>query len=129
MAKKVVHYLKGIIHLELVYRVIVKNKRITKVSIIFFSFRFIRYRNNSYIRDSEDRNSIIGYYYFMNGAIVLYIAISKELCQYQPLRPNILHWARQSKKLFRLGASSMSFKLTAQSIASCYTTIMRQISD
>lgn len=70
VAKKVIRYLKGIIHLGLVYRSQLKDEGEIKASTILSPFRLIRYRDSSYTRDPKDRKSVMKYYYFINRAIV-----------------------------------------------------------
>ena len=69
-AKKVVCYLKGTIHLGLIYGGHLKNEEKTKASITPFLFGLIKYGNSSYAGDSEDRKSVIGYCCFINGAVI-----------------------------------------------------------
>ncbi len=69
-AKKVVRYLKGTMHLRLVYRSQLKDERETKAPIAPSPFKLIGYGNSSYAGDPEDRKSVIRYCYFINGAII-----------------------------------------------------------
>lgn len=68
--KKIVRYSKGIIHLGLVYKFQLKDKKEKKISIVPFLFRFIGYRDNNYAKNFENQNLVIKYYYFINRAIV-----------------------------------------------------------
>lgn len=70
LAKKIVWYLKSIIHLELVYRSQLKDERETKAPIPSSLFEFIGYGDSSYIRDPKDKKLLIRYCYLINGAIV-----------------------------------------------------------
>lgn len=47
-----------------------KDKKKIKELIILFAFRLIKYRNSSYTRNSQNKKSIMEYYYFMNSAVV-----------------------------------------------------------
>lgn len=69
-AKKVVYYLKGIIHLGLIYRAKAKDKGETKAPITSSLFGFIGYGDSSYVGNPEDKKSVMGSCYFINGAIV-----------------------------------------------------------
>lgn len=70
VAKKVVCHIKSTIHLGLVYRGQSKDKGETKTSIALSLFGLIGYENSSYAGDPENRKSVMGYCYFINGAIV-----------------------------------------------------------
>lgn len=65
-AKKVVRYLKGTIHLGLVYGSYPQSNIPAAPSL----FGLIRYGDSSYAGDREDRKSVMGYCYFLNGAAV-----------------------------------------------------------
>lgn len=65
-AKRVVRYLKGTIQLELVY-----GQRPDRCSPIDPApYGLIRYGDSNFAGDSEDRKSVIGYCFFLNGAVV-----------------------------------------------------------
>lgn len=68
--KKIVYYLKDTMHLGLIYRSQIKNKKKIKASIKSSLFKLVRYRDSSYTRDPKNKKLIIRYYYFINGAIV-----------------------------------------------------------
>lgn len=70
VAKKVICYLKGMMHLGFIYGTQTKDVRKTKAPIALFSFRLIRYGDSSYVRDLEDKKLVMGYYYFFNRAII-----------------------------------------------------------
>lgn len=70
--KKVVHYLKGIIPLKLIYKVMAMNKGETKVPIILSPFGLIGYRDSNYTKNSENKKSIMRYCYFINRVIILW---------------------------------------------------------
>ena len=70
VAKKVICYLKDTMHLGLIYSSHLKNKKKTKIPIILFLFKLIRYKNSGYARDFENEKSVIEYYYFINEVIV-----------------------------------------------------------
>ena len=70
VAKKVVRYLKGKMHLGLIYRDHLKDKRETKALITPSLFGLIRYGNSSYVKDPKDRNSVMRYCYFINKAVI-----------------------------------------------------------
>lgn len=94
IAKKVVHYLKNIMHWGLVYRAQTKNKEETKIPIAFFLFKHIRYKNNNYARDLEDKMKlIIEYHYFINKVIVFQCNKKQKTVSISTSRPNILHFA------------------------------------
>lgn len=57
-------------YLSLIYDSYFKNKRKIKISIILFFFKLIRYKDNSYAKNFENKNFVIKYYYFINGAII-----------------------------------------------------------
>lgn len=57
-------------YLSLIYGSYLKDKKETKASIIHSFFRLIRYKNSNYIKDPENKKSIMGYCYFINEAIV-----------------------------------------------------------
>ena len=69
-AKKVICYLKNIMHLGLIYNGNLKYEGKAKVLITPSLFGLIRYENSSYARDPEDRKFVMGYYYFINRAII-----------------------------------------------------------
>lgn len=69
-AKKVVRYLKGRMHPGLVYGSQLKDEGETKAPTAPSPFGLIGYRDSSYAGDPEDRKSVMGYCYFINGAIV-----------------------------------------------------------
>lgn len=69
-AKKFIRYLKGTMHLELVYGSQAKDEGETKAPIAPSPFGLIGYKNSSYTKDPEDRKSVIEYCYFINGAII-----------------------------------------------------------
>lgn len=65
-ARQLVCYLKRMMHLEFVYK-----QRPDKSSPIFLvPYRLIRYGDSNFAQDSEDKKSMIGYYFFLNGAVV-----------------------------------------------------------
>lgn len=65
-AKRVVRYLKDTIHLKLVYR-----QRPDRSSLILPApYGLIRYGNSNFAEDPEDRKSVMGYCFFLNGAVV-----------------------------------------------------------
>ena len=66
VTKKVVHYLKNIMHLGLIYSDHFKNEKETKALITSFPFGLIEYRDNSYVRDPKNKKFIMGYCYFIN---------------------------------------------------------------
>lgn len=70
VVKKVVRYLKSTMYLELVYRSQLKDEGETKAPIAPSPFRLIRYGDSSYTRDPQDKKLVMGYCYFINGAIV-----------------------------------------------------------
>ena len=70
VAKKVICYLKGIMHLGLIYGGHFKDVRKTKVSIIPFPFSLIRYGDCSYAGDLKDKKFVIKYCYFIYRAII-----------------------------------------------------------
>lgn len=55
MAKKVIHYLKSTTYLGLIYNGYPKNEKEIKISITPSFFKLIRYEDNSYTKDFEDR--------------------------------------------------------------------------
>ncbi len=65
-AKKVMGYLKGMIHLGLVYGSQPKSKTSAAPS----PFGLIRYGASIYAGDPEDKKSEMGSCYFLNGAVV-----------------------------------------------------------
>lgn len=69
-AKKMIRYLKGTMYLGLIYGAKVKDKGETKASIAPSPFGLIEYGDSSYAGDHEDRKSVMGYYYFINKAII-----------------------------------------------------------
>lgn len=70
VVKKVMYYLKGILHLELVYRAQAKDEKETKALITLYLFGFVEYGDSSYARTLKNRKLVIKYCYFNNGAIV-----------------------------------------------------------
>lgn len=68
--KKVICYLKGTMHLGLVYRAQPKDDVGTKPLIASSLFRIIGYRDNSYAGEFKDKMLIIGYHYYINKAII-----------------------------------------------------------
>lgn len=68
VTKKVVKYLKGTIHLKLVYKL--QSQSQSDALIVPFLFNLIRYKNRSYVSNFEDKKFVIRYYYFLNKAII-----------------------------------------------------------
>lgn len=65
-AKRVVRYLKGTIHLGLIY-----GQRQDGSSLILSApYGFIGYGNSNFAGDPEDRKSVMGYCFFFNGAVI-----------------------------------------------------------
>lgn len=79
VAKKVVYYLKGTMYLRLIYRAQVKDKRETKISIALSPFRLVRYGDSNSAGDPKDKNSIMRYYYFINGAIISWCSKKQKI--------------------------------------------------
>lgn len=69
-AKKIVNYLIGTIYLSFIYNSHLKNKRETKVPITLFAFGLIRYGESSYDKNLEDKKSVIGSCYLINGVVI-----------------------------------------------------------
>lgn len=69
-AKRIVRYLKGTIHLGLIYGSHPKDEGDTRAPNAPSPFGLIGYGDSSYAGDLEDRKSVMGYCYFINGAIV-----------------------------------------------------------
>ena len=65
-AKRVVRYLKGTMHLELVYG----QRPDGSLPISPAPYGLIGYGNNNFAGDPEDRKSVMGYCFFLNGAVV-----------------------------------------------------------
>ena len=57
-------------HLGLIYDGHFKDEKKTKAPITHFLFRLIEYGDNSYNKNPEERKSVIGYCYFINGAVL-----------------------------------------------------------
>ena len=70
VAKKIVRYLKDTMHSRLIYGGHLKDEGETKAPVTPSPFRLIRYGNSSYAGDPEDKNSVMGYCYFINRAVV-----------------------------------------------------------
>ena len=66
--KRVIRYLKSMIHLELIYRQGPDGSSL----ILPASYDLIRYGDNNFVKDPEDRKSVMRYYFFLNKAIVLW---------------------------------------------------------
>lgn len=62
--------MKGTIHLGLIYGGHLKDEGETKAPITPSPFGLIGYGDSSYAGDPEDRKIVIGYCYFINGAVV-----------------------------------------------------------
>ena len=63
-AKRVVQYLKGTIKLRLIYgQTTVRD---------FLPYGLIGYADSNFAGDPEDCKSVIGYWFFFNGAVVLW---------------------------------------------------------
>lgn len=77
MTKKVICYLKDIMHLDLIYIGHHKDEEKTKTPIIFSLFRQIIYRDNSYVGNSKNKKSIMRYYYFINK-VVIFLCSKKQ---------------------------------------------------
>ena len=61
VARKVLRYLKGIMHLEITY----------KISMIDLkSYDLIGYADSNYAGNLEDKKSVMDHYFFINGAVV-----------------------------------------------------------
>ena len=69
-AKKVVHFMKGTMHVGLIYDGYLEDERETKAPIISFLFRLIGYGDSSYTGDPKDKMFVIGYCYFINRVVV-----------------------------------------------------------
>ncbi len=65
-AKKMVRYLNGTMHLGLVYGSQPQSETPAAPSL----FGLIGYRDSSYAGDPKNRKSVMGYCYFLNGAVV-----------------------------------------------------------
>lgn len=70
MAKKVIRYLKDIMHLSLIYDSHLKDERETKVPITLSSFRLIGYGDSIQAKNPKDKKFVMGYDYFINRAVV-----------------------------------------------------------
>ena len=66
VGKRVVCYLNGTIHLDLVY-----GQRLDRSSLILSPpYDLIGYGDSNFVEDPEDKKSVIGYCFFLNGAVV-----------------------------------------------------------
>lgn len=62
-AKKVVRYLKRIIEMGLIFGQEINSKSLAL-------YRLIEYGDSNFAREPEDKKSVMGYYFFLNRAIV-----------------------------------------------------------
>lgn len=65
-AKRIVRYLKGTIHLELVYG----QRPDGSSSTLPAPYGLVGYGDSNFAGDPEDRKSVMGYCFFLNGAVV-----------------------------------------------------------
>lgn len=65
-AKRVVRYLKVTMHLELVYGQCLDGSSPTSPA----PYRLVGYGDSNFAGESEDRQSVMGYCFFLNGAVV-----------------------------------------------------------
>ena len=65
-AKRVIRYLKSTIHLELAYG----HRPDGSSQIILTPYGLIGYSDSNFVGDPEDRKSVMGYCFFLNGAVV-----------------------------------------------------------
>lgn len=72
MVKKVVYYLKSKIYLSWIYNGHFKDEKKTKILIISFLFELIKYGNNIYVGNFENKKSIIEDCYFINTAVIFW---------------------------------------------------------
>lgn len=72
--KKVVKYLKRTMRLGLVY-----GSSQNDVLAASSPFGLIKYGNSSYAGDLKDKKSVMGYYYFLNGAILSWCSKKQQI--------------------------------------------------
>lgn len=70
MTKKVIFYLKGTMHLSLIYNGYLKDEREIKAIITLSPFGLIRYKDSSYARNPKNRKSVMQYCYFINKVVI-----------------------------------------------------------
>lgn len=69
-AKRVIRYLKGTMHLGIRYGCTLKPDGQTKAPDAPPPYSFIGYADSNYAGKPEDRKSVMGYCFYMNGALV-----------------------------------------------------------
>lgn len=67
VAKRIVYYLKGTIHLKLIYG---QGPDESSSTILILSI-FIKYSDSNFAEDLKSRKSVIKYCFFLNRAVVL----------------------------------------------------------
>ena len=65
--KQVVRYLKGTMHLELIYG----QRQDRSLPTLPAPYGLIGYGDSNFAGNPEDRKSVMGYYFFLNGVVVL----------------------------------------------------------
>lgn len=69
-AKQVVWYIKGIMHLKIIYGAFLLSKKKIKVLIVLLPFGLIEYAKNNYASNPKDRKLVIEYCFFFHRAVV-----------------------------------------------------------
>lgn len=65
--KQIIRYLKGTIHLELVYGQYPDRSLPTLLA----PYGLVRYKDSNFAGDQKDRKSVMRYCFFLNGALIL----------------------------------------------------------
>lgn len=69
-AKRVVRYLKGTMHLGLVYGDTLKSDGQTNAPVAPPPSGLVRYADSNYAGDPKDRKSVMGHYFYVNRAVI-----------------------------------------------------------
>lgn len=70
LAKRVVRYLKGTMHLRFTYDALPPSEKETKALVVVALFRPVRYADSNYAGNPEDRKSVMGHCFFIHGVVI-----------------------------------------------------------
>lgn len=70
VAKRVVRYLKGKMHLDIIYSV--KNSPSHRASDCHLPYGLVGYVDSNYAGDPKEQKLVMEHYFFINGAVVLW---------------------------------------------------------
>ncbi len=113
-AKKVVRYLKGMMHLGLVYG----SQPQSETPAASSPFRLIGYRDISHSGDTEDRKSVMDYCYFFNGAVVSSCSKKQRTISTSTTEAEYIALGHGARKTIWLRRFLNELQIVAQPIAS-----------